>query len=63
MDEDVEIMSEDEEKGAAASEDSLHLKPKTKDKKQVIYIILSCKSTSVEVLFTKSDKDIATVGY
>jgi ribosome maturation protein Sdo1 len=41
MDEDVEIMSEDEEKGAAASEDSLHLKPKTKDKKQVIYIILA----------------------
>jgi hypothetical protein len=40
MDEDVEIVSEDEENGTPLSEVSPHLKPKTKDKKQVIYILL-----------------------
>jgi hypothetical protein len=40
MDEDVEIVSEDEENGTPVSEASPHLKPKTKDKKQVIYILL-----------------------
>jgi hypothetical protein len=33
-------VSEDEENGTPVSEASPHLKPKTKDKKQVIYILL-----------------------
>jgi hypothetical protein len=40
MDEDIEIVSEDEDNGTPMSEDSPHLKPKAKDKKHVIYISL-----------------------
>jgi hypothetical protein len=40
MDEDIEIVSEDEGNGTPMSQDSLNLKPKTKDKKHVIYILL-----------------------